>query len=300
MTSTRNTLQRIAGNLEESMGVRDNDLRPKLSPVPSAKDIGRRPIRNFGRVDVNNVIPDPDQPRQEFDDGALERLSQSIRDKGQLSPIRVRWSAELNKWIIISGERRWRATRLAGLPEIECYFHDEPLSPNEILEQALIENLLREDLSAIEEAQAYAKLIEMNDWTGKQLADALRIDPAQVSRALALLKLPEDVQDKVAAGTVSPRAAYQISRISDDETRRQLVADAEKGVITHEDAARVAQTRRGKPRRTLGHKQTFVTETGWKIIATCTSKSSYHELESAVQEVLEEVRLRIKSRISLS
>lgn len=300
MTSTRNTLQRIAGNLEESMGVRDNDLRPKLSPVPSAKDIGRRPIRNFGRVDVNNVIPDPDQPRQEFDEGALERLSQSIQDKGQLSPIRVRWSAELNKWIIISGERRWRATRLAGLPEIECYFHDEPLSANEILEQALIENLLREDLSVIEEAQAYAKLIEMNDWTGRQLADALRIDPAQVTRALALLKLPEDVQDKVAAGTVSARAAYQISRIRDDETRRQLVADAEKGVITHEDAACVAQTRRGKARQTPGHKQTFVTETGWRVTATCTSKSSYFELESAIQEVLDEVRLRIKNRISMT
>jgi ParB family transcriptional regulator, chromosome partitioning protein len=175
MASTRSTLESIEGNLEESMGVRAIDLRPRLSPVPHGKDAGRRPLRNFGRVDVNQVIPDPDQPRVEFSEEAIARLAQSIREKGQLSPIRVRWSEEFSKWVIIAGERRWRATKQAGLPTIDCYFHDGDLSRSEVLEQQLIENLLREDLKPVEEARAFVTLMELNDWNGKQVADALRL-----------------------------------------------------------------------------------------------------------------------------
>ncbi len=79
-----------------------------LSPVPQQRDIGRSPLRNVGRLDLDQVIPAPDQPRTEFAEEALERLAQSIRDKGQLSPIRVRWSAGAGKWIIVAGQRRRR------------------------------------------------------------------------------------------------------------------------------------------------------------------------------------------------
>src|SRR5262245_61900264 len=128
MSSTRKTLEAMSANLEESMGLRLLDLQPRLTPVPTNKDAGRRPLRQFGKVEVARVIPDPKQPRVEFSEDALERLAQSIREKGQLSPIRVRWSDDHQKWIIICGERRWRAAQRAGLPEIECYFHDNELS----------------------------------------------------------------------------------------------------------------------------------------------------------------------------
>lgn len=85
MASVRDLLEQASGNLEESMGVRTIDLRPTLTPVPDPKDVGRRPLRNVGRVDVNQVVPDPDQPRVEFSDKAIERLAESIRDKGQLA-----------------------------------------------------------------------------------------------------------------------------------------------------------------------------------------------------------------------
>jgi ParB family chromosome partitioning protein len=111
MASTRTLLETIGGNLAESMGVREVDARPKLSPVLQDRDAGRRPLRTIGRVDIDNVIPDPEQPRAEFTEEAIERLAHSIREKGQLSPIRVRWSEGLAKWVIISGERRWRATK---------------------------------------------------------------------------------------------------------------------------------------------------------------------------------------------
>ena len=127
MQTTRKILEALGGNLEESMGQRKFDRKPILSPVPQNKDAGRRPIKNIGKLDIDKVIPDPEQPRVEFSEDAIERLANSIKERGQLSPIRVRWSDDLDKWVIISGERRWRATKKADLPTIDCCFNDGEL-----------------------------------------------------------------------------------------------------------------------------------------------------------------------------
>jgi len=293
-------LERVGGNLGESIGVRDHGLRPRLSPVPLSRDIGRRPLRNVGQLDINQVVPDPDQPRVEFAGEPLERLARSIREKGQLTPIRVRWSESLAKWVILVGERRWRAIKRAGLPTIDAYFQDGEPTRSEILEQQLVENLLREDLQPVEEAKAFAQLLQMNGWTQKELADALHVPQSKVTRALALLKLPEDVQAKVAAGQVSPRAAYEISRIPDDDARRTLAEQAAAKAITHEDAARRARKQRGKTSSTSrGVRQTFLATAGWKVVVTSNHKGTYHEVEKALLEALEEVRVRIRNNVKL-
>ncbi len=300
MGKTRTTLEQISGNLDESLGVREIDLRPKLSPVPSAKDVGRRAIRNFGKVDVNQVIPDPDQPRVEFSEDAIERLSQSIRDKGQLSPIRVRWATDLEKWVIISGERRWRATRHAGLPTIDCYFHEGELAKTEIMEQQLIENLLREDLSPMEEAKAFRALMEVNEWNGKQVADALRVPASKVSRVLSLLDLPPDIQQRVESGDIAARTAYELSKLSNEDTQRQLADEAAAGRLTISDASNAVRKRAGKVKAApRGTRQIFVAENGWKVTVTAQQKGSYDEIEHALQIALEEVRTRINSGLQL-
>ncbi len=300
MQKTRTVLESISGNLEESLGVRDVDLRPRLSPVASAKDVGRRPIRNFGKVDINQVIPDPDQPRVEFSEDAIERLSESIREKGQLSPIRVRWAPDLEKWVIISGERRWRATRHAGLPTIDCFFHDGDLSKSEVLEQQLIENLLREDLSPIEEARAFQALTELNGWNGKQVAEALRVPPSKVTRMLALLDLPPDLQQSVAAGAIAARTAYEISRVEGDEAQRDLAERAAAGRLSVGDAQKAARKRKGKAQmQQRGTKQTFIAENGWRVTVTASRKGSYDEIEQALQTALVEVRHRIQNGMRL-
>jgi ParB family transcriptional regulator, chromosome partitioning protein len=132
-------------------------------------------------------------------------------DKGQLSPIRVRWSAGAGKWIIVAGQRRWRATERAGLTTIDCYFHEQALSESQILEEQLIENCLREDLQPLEEAKAFEKLRELNSWNAKQLAEAICVHPSKVSRVLCLLKLPPAIQEQVASGELSARSAYRRS-----------------------------------------------------------------------------------------
>lgn len=302
MASTRSLLEQISGNLDESLGVREHDLRPRLSPVSSGKDVGRRPVRNFGRVDINQVIPDPEQPRVEFSPEAIERLASSIREKGQLSPIRVRWSEDLGKWIIIAGERRWRATRHAGLPSIECYFHDGELSKSDILEQQLIENLLREDLKPTEEAKAFSALMEMNEWNGKQVAEALRVPESKVTRTLALLKLPEDILAQVEAGLIPARSAYEISRLPDDEARRALAHRIATEGLTHEDAAVAVRERRGKPKKpseNRGTRLSFAADGGWKIVVSADKGGTYDEVEQALVTALEEVRHRIANNMSL-
>ncbi|MCA9064169.1 MAG: ParB/RepB/Spo0J family partition protein [Planctomycetaceae bacterium] len=284
------------------MGVRSEAPRAKLSPLPRNKDVGRGALRTYGTLETSQVIPDPEQPRTEFDQEQLERLAQSIRDKGQLAPIRVRWSEFHGKWIIVCGERRYRATLLAGLKTIECHFQEGELSSTEIMEQQLIENLLREDLKPIEEAKAFQQLIQINGWTGKELADALRITQSRVSRAIALLKLPEDIQQQVEAGSVSAGAAYELSKLDSHEQQRAVLA---KGLETGQEATvatvqKKVRERRGKPAPSRrGLKQTFVSESGVKVIVLSNRKVNYHEIEQAMAEALEEVRLRIENNVQI-
>jgi ParB family chromosome partitioning protein len=300
MASTRQTLDGLSGHLQESMGVRQTDFRPVLAPAPGKKDIGRRPLRNVGRLAVSQIVPDPDQPRAEFSEEALERLALSIREKGQLSPIRVRWSETLEKWVIICGERRWRATQKAGLAEIDCHFTEGDLGPSEILEQQLIENCLREDLQPIEEAEAFASLMKVNGWTGKQVADALRVTPSRVSRALALLKLPEEIQDKVAAGAISSRAAYEISKLPNPETQSALAERVAQGQLSAPKAAKAVRQRQGRAKpATRITNQTFFGDNGWKVVVTGPKKGSYFDIEQVLNQALEEVRIRINSGCQL-
>lgn len=300
MASTRGTLAKLTPNLDESMGHRVSDVPQLLSPVASPKDEGRRPLRKVGTVEINRVVPDPDQPRAEFAEDAIERLAQSIREKGQLLPIHVRWSETAKKWIVISGERRWRATLQAGLPTIDCYFQEKPLAPSEILEQQLVENLLREDLKPIEQARAFAGLMELNGWNGKQVAEALRVQPSTVSRALALLRLPDDIQKQVDAGDIPARSAYELSKVKDDRTRSRLAAETAAGHLSHDQAAKAARQRRGKPaRNTTGIRLNFPTDNGFKIAVTANRTGTYHDVEAALLEVVEEVRLRQRNNVQL-
>lgn len=218
----------------------------------------------------------------------------------QLSPIRVRWSADLEKWIIISGERRWRATQHAGLPTIDCYFHEGELSKTEILEQQLIENLLREDLSPMEEAKAFGALMEINGWNGKQVADALRIPASKVSRTLALLDLPVDIQQRIDSGEIAARTAYELSKLSSEDAQRQLAEHAAAGNLSISDASNAVRMRAGKVKSPpRGTRQVFVADNGWRVTVTASQKGSYDEIEQALQLALDEVRTRISSGMRL-
>lgn len=162
------------------------------------------------------VEPNPDQPRKVFDRDAMEALKQSIATHGVITPITVR-AAKDGYYQIIAGERRWRAARSIGLTEIPAMVIEA--NDSQVMELALIENLQREDLNPIEEAEGYDVLIHRFGLTQEQVADRVGKSRPAISNALRLLALPEEARDMVASGGLSPGHARAILAIQ-DETRR--------------------------------------------------------------------------------
>lgn len=292
MATTQSKLKELEPNLDESIGVRKRPgTRSQLSPVASPKDIGRRPLRNYGRIAIDQVIPDPNQPRSEFSDESIDQMAKSFASKGQLAPIRVRWGADKSKWIIVYGERRWRAAHAANAKTIDCYFDDQQPSEAQILEQQMIENLLRENLSPIDQARGFSALMELHNWNGKQVAESLNVPASTVSRALALLDLPQDVQDCVDDGQLAPRSAYELSKLPDASVQRELAQKAVEGKLTHDQAAQAVKKRSRKAEaKKRGFKQSFFADGGIKITASAHKKVTYEEVEVALKQALDEVR----------
>ena len=195
--------------------------------------------------------------------------------------------------MIIAGERRWRATRRAGLATIDCVFVDGELSRGELLSQQLIENLLREDLRPVEEAKAFRELLALNDWSGKQLAEALRVPASKVTRSLALLDLPADLQHRVEAGDLPARAAYEIAKLGDEGKQRKLAEVVQDGGLSVEDTRKAVRSRKGtaasKPRAT---RETFATPGGLLVTVTAGRSATDAEVEAALVHALAVVRGR--------
>ena len=298
--SIKARLRSNSSSIEESMGVRSESAPVALKQTTRAKDVGRRPGRNYGTVSIEQVIPDPSQPRTEFDKESLQELSASFATKGQLQPIRVRWSESEGKWTIIAGERRWRAAQMAGLATIDCYFHEGELSSSEILEEQIIENLQRRALQPMEEARAFDALIKMNNWKKKQVAAALGIHPAKVSRALTLLKLPADIQAKIEAGELPARTAYEISKLEDEKQQRAMLSDVSSEGLTNQQARNRVRVKKGKGSSTrTGTKLTFTGDADHRIVVLSPTATTYEAIEAALQTALEDVRHRIENNIQI-
>ena len=166
------------------------------------------------------VEPNPDQPRKVFDRDAMETLKQSVATHGVITPITVRMGED-GYYQIIAGERRWRAARSVGLTEIPAMVIEA--TDSQVMELALIENLQREDLNPIEEAEGYDVLIHRFGLTQEQVADRVGKSRPAVSNALRLLALPEEARDMVASGGLSPGHARAILAIQDEERRLEAI-----------------------------------------------------------------------------
>jgi ParB family chromosome partitioning protein len=204
-----------------SLAGRPDSFPPGMDP---GQAVGRPPRlegvrgdRSAAWIAVERIERDPDQPREEFDKEALERLARSMKTRGQLQPIRVRWEQSRGIYLILAGERRWRAAKLAGVPELQCVIHEGILANDERLALQLVENALRDDLKPVEQARAYRKLMEARGWTMTDLASELNLHQTTVSRALALLELPQSVQHQVEQGTLAPSIAAEIAKLPDPE-----------------------------------------------------------------------------------
>lgn len=174
-------------------------------------------------VPVEKIIPNPDQPRRDFEPDALKDLADSIRQKGVIQPLIVRRIADSDSYEIVAGERRWRAAQIAQLHELPVIIRE--FSDSEVLEIAIIENIQRAELNAIEEAQAYRQLMDRFGHTQEKIAEALSRSRSHIANLLRLLSLPDDVQSMVKVGKLSAgHARALITTNNAPELARQVVA----------------------------------------------------------------------------
>jgi len=303
------------GNIDESMG----GGRSARAPIPGVSPGAPRSVPNrlqgitrsgnAAEVPVDKIVRDDDQPREEFDSDALARLAASLKQRGQLQPIRVRWSEERGQYVIVCGERRWRAAMMAGMETLSCVISDGPIEPGDLLAIQLIENALREDLSDLEQAKAFRTLMETHGWSQHQLARELGIAQPNVVRSLALLKLPEAVQEQVEQGTLKAATAYQLARLEDPaeqvEVAARVVAEGLSRDETVEAVRQIAASRpAGESRRAGGSKskgraaikarpvtsRAFKTESGIRITAERARGIDPAALVAALEEATAKAR----------
>ena len=181
---------------------------------------------------ISEIEPNRSQPRKEFKDEALAELADSIVQHGVLQPLLVRPLLG-GGYQIVAGERRWRAARMAGVSEVPVVIRD--MSDHEVMELALIENLQREDLTPLEEAQGYQSLIDQYGMTQEEIARTVGKSRPAVANALRLLHLPEDLQELVAAGKLSAGHARTLLGFQEvDDMRRAAQLVVEQGISVRE------------------------------------------------------------------
>jgi ParB family transcriptional regulator, chromosome partitioning protein len=244
-------MRTTAANADESLGQgRDHTGLVLPQVVPPARLQGVTKSRNSVEIPVDRVQADPDQPREEFDEESLGRLADSLKQRGQLQPIRVRWDEGEAVYRVVVGERRWRAARLAGINTVACLVVSGEPSPSELLIDQLMENVLREDLKPVEQARAYKTLMEQGGLTQIQLAETLQVAQSTIARALALLNLPTSIQEQVDTGELASNLAYEITKVGDPEEQTELARKAVEGRIKRDEIrAKVARPGRGgRPR----------------------------------------------------
>jgi ParB family transcriptional regulator, chromosome partitioning protein len=179
-------------------------------------------------IDIDLIEPNNFQPRTTFDEDRLEQLAQSIRANGIIQPLLVR-RLSVDKYQLVAGERRWRAAQRAGLLKVPCVIKDIP--EDKMLELALIENIQRQELNAIEEAQAYKRLIETLGLTQEMVAQRVGRDRTFITNYLRLLRLPEDIQRMVEGEQLSMGHARALLGVDEPEIQRKLAKEvSEKGL----------------------------------------------------------------------
>ena len=179
-------------------------LSALMADVPTQSEVPTEDVvKSTTLVSIDLIFPNPDQPRKSFDEGDLDELASSLREKGIIQPLIVRpdTTGQKGAYQIVAGERRWRAAARAQIHKVPVIVRD--FNDTEVLELGIIENIQRADLNAVEEALAYNQLIQRHGHTQDAVAKAMGKSRSHITNLLRLLTLPDDVQDKVVTGALS-------------------------------------------------------------------------------------------------
>ena len=211
--------------------------------INKPNDVSNQNLRHSDEIPIEFLHPNKNQPRKLFDEEKIDELSQSIKQKGLILPILVKKIDE-NNYQIIAGERRWRASQKAGLHDVPVIIKN--LDDKEILEIALIENMQREDLNPIEEAEGIARLQDEFKYTQEELSNILGKSRPQISNTIRLLKLPQKVKEFVQNKTLSAGHARALVGLEDSYAIAQVAIKKNMNVRQLETYISYVKNKRGK------------------------------------------------------
>lgn len=231
----------VADEIKLSREVAPDLAPPEKAPViESATPVAGLRIWN---ISIDKIHPNKDQPRKEFIAEKIAELAASIKEQGILQPITVRKTAA-GTYEIIAGERRWRAAQSAGLHEVPVIIKEA--DNKKVLEWALIENIQREDLNPVEEAEAYSQLIDEHNYTHQELATQLGKERATISNSLRLLTLSRDVRDMVKEQKISVGHAKVLLALDQSDLQKKVAQTViDKGLSVRATEKEVAQLKKG-------------------------------------------------------
>jgi len=205
----------------------DRELSPAIISLLSPEDAGRS--QGVRVIPLDRIEPNPEQPRMEFDENALEELAASIREHGVLQPILVRPTGPA-RYQLVAGERRWRASRRAGLETIPALIDE--IDDDTALEISIIENLQREDLSPLDEAVMYDRMVREHGYSVRKLAQKLGKDKGYLENRLRLADAPEEIKQLVSVRKDTISHAYELLKVDDPRRRRKLAEQVARGELS--------------------------------------------------------------------
>ena len=281
--------------MAEAAGARSgpSNLVPIWKKTSEPKEAKEGDIRH---IPIGQLVAN-EQHRTDFSQEDIDAMAANINELGLIQPISVRWLEDDQLFEIVAGERRYRAVKQLGLVEVPCIITEADNAKKSALQ--LAENLMRKNLNPIDEANAFKDVMEQNGWTVEQTAEFYGRARATVFRSLELLQLPGDIQNDVAVGKLTPKAAREILRVPDDSKRRRVAATVVDDSLSAAEAKQLATSTKGRTITSTKKKSpSFDTDHG-KVVITVAADSSYHHVEEALKQAIEEVRLRIDNRVTL-
>lgn len=285
----------------EALGERSGGSAAAPAPAPAGPDPEagwtRDRARGVALLELSRIAPDPNQPRAHFDPRELELLAASVRARGIMQAVRVRWDGA--RWVLLAGERRYRAAIAAELTAIPAMRVEGLASPADVLEDQIAEQLLCASWSPIEEAKALRCMMQLRHWEACELSKALHLSTSRVSRSLALLELVEEVQALVDAGKLAATAALKLRDLDPAQQLAAAQAVIGEGLTAAQTAERVAQLRGTAKTPRIPHQRRVLRVAGGTVAVKLESgEIGDVEVLEALEQAVRDLRKAMRPRLA--